>query len=59
MDTINQPLLDVRDLSVAFSAGERTTLAVDRVSFDIEQRRDAWRWSANPAPANRSPRCRS
>ncbi len=28
-------LLSVRDLSVAFSQGGRTTLAVDRVSFDI------------------------
>ncbi|MGO9396402.1 MAG: ABC transporter ATP-binding protein [Xanthobacteraceae bacterium] len=30
-----EPLLSVRDLSVAFGAGERQTLAVDRVSFDI------------------------
>jgi microcin C transport system ATP-binding protein len=29
------PLLSVRDLSVAFGAGARQTLAVDRVSFDI------------------------
>jgi microcin C transport system ATP-binding protein len=29
------PLLSVRDLSVAFRQGERETLAVDRVSFDI------------------------
>ncbi|MGA8651162.1 MAG: ABC transporter ATP-binding protein [Xanthobacteraceae bacterium] len=29
------PLLSVRDLSVAFGAGEWQTLAVDRVSFDI------------------------
>ncbi len=29
------PLLSVRDLSVAFRAGGRDTLAVDRVSFDI------------------------
>jgi microcin C transport system ATP-binding protein len=29
------PLLSVRDLSVAFGAGERHTLAVDRVSFDV------------------------
>jgi len=29
------PLLAVRDLSVAFRAGGRETLAVDRVSFDI------------------------
>jgi microcin C transport system ATP-binding protein len=29
------PLLSVRDLSVAFRHGERQTLAVDRISFDI------------------------
>jgi len=29
------PLLSVRDLSVAFTQAGRTTLAVDRVSFDI------------------------
>ena len=29
------PLLSVRDLSVAFRQGERETLAVDRVSFEI------------------------
>lgn len=33
MDAINQPLLDVRDLSVAFGK----TLAVDRVSFSINR----------------------
>src|ERR1700754_3145839 len=33
MDAINQPLLDVRDLSVAFGS----TLAVDRVSFSIKR----------------------
>jgi microcin C transport system ATP-binding protein len=32
----NQPLLDVRDLSVAFGQGARRTLAVDRVSFQIK-----------------------
>ncbi|MBO6717835.1 MAG: ABC transporter ATP-binding protein [Rhizobiaceae bacterium] len=30
-----EPLLSVRDLSVAFRQGERETLAVDRISFDI------------------------
>ncbi|MGN6471663.1 MAG: ABC transporter ATP-binding protein [Rhizobiaceae bacterium] len=29
------PLLSVRDLSVAFSQGEQTSLAVDHVSFDV------------------------
>src|SRR5436305_11129508 len=33
MDAINQPLLDVRDLSVAFG----NTLAVDQVSFSIKR----------------------
>ena len=30
-------LLEVKDLSVAFTQGERTTLAVDRVSFSIKK----------------------
>ncbi len=29
------PLIEIRDLSVAFRAGSRDTLAVDRISFDI------------------------
>jgi len=32
---MSQPLLSVRDLSVAFTQGGQTSLAVDRVSFDI------------------------
>ncbi len=32
---MTSPLLSVRDLSVAFHQGGRTSLAVDRVSFDI------------------------
>jgi microcin C transport system ATP-binding protein len=32
---MSDPLLSVRDLSVAFGHGERETLVVDRVSFDI------------------------
>jgi microcin C transport system ATP-binding protein len=35
MDATTTKLLDVRDLSVAFRQGERETIAVDRVSFDI------------------------
>jgi microcin C transport system ATP-binding protein len=35
MSDVNNSLLDVRDLSVAFRQGERETLAVDRVSFDL------------------------
>jgi microcin C transport system ATP-binding protein len=35
MDAINQPLLDVRDLSVAFHQPSGDTIAVDRVSFSI------------------------
>jgi microcin C transport system ATP-binding protein len=35
MDATVSPLLSVRDLSVAFRQGERETLAVDRVSFDL------------------------
>ncbi|UPJ59558.1 ABC transporter ATP-binding protein [Bradyrhizobium sp. 192] len=37
MDAINQPLLAVRDLSVAFHQGGATTLAVDKVSFQIKR----------------------
>ena len=34
---MNQPLLSVRDLSVAFTQGGREQIAVDHVSFDIAQ----------------------
>jgi len=37
MDAINQPLLAVRDLSVAFHQGGGSTLAVDKVSFQIRR----------------------
>ena len=37
MDAINQPLLDVRDLSVAFHQPSGDTTAVDRVSFSIKR----------------------
>jgi microcin C transport system ATP-binding protein len=37
MDAINQPLLDIRDLSVAFHQQGRTSLAVDRISFEIKR----------------------
>ncbi|MBN9595819.1 MAG: ABC transporter ATP-binding protein [Afipia sp.] len=37
MDSINQPLLDVRDLSVAFRQGGAESVAVDKVSFSIER----------------------
>ena len=33
------PLLDVRDLSIAFSQGGKETLAVDKVSFSLERGR--------------------
>src|SRR3974390_419008 len=36
MDATSQPLLDVRDLSVAFRQGETQHLAVDRISFQIK-----------------------
>jgi microcin C transport system ATP-binding protein len=35
MDATPQPLLAIKDLSVAFRQGGRETLCVDRVSFDI------------------------
>src|SRR5215203_2725189 len=37
MDAINQPLLDVRDLSVAVEPPRDTTIAVDRISFEIKR----------------------
>ena len=35
MDATSQPLLDVRDLSVAFRQGDTQNLAVDHISFQI------------------------
>jgi microcin C transport system ATP-binding protein len=37
MDAVNQPLLAVSDLSVAFHQQGRTSLAVDHISFDIKR----------------------
>jgi microcin C transport system ATP-binding protein len=37
MDAVNQPLLDVRDLSVAFRHGGGTSVAVDHISFEIRR----------------------
>jgi microcin C transport system ATP-binding protein len=37
MDVINQPLLDVRDLSVAFHQPSGTSVAVDHISFEIRR----------------------
>jgi len=37
MDAINQPLLSVRDLSVAFHQQSGDQLAVDRISFEINR----------------------
>src|SRR6188474_452490 len=37
MDMNTEPLLAVKDLSIAFAAGTRTTLAVDRISFSIKK----------------------
>jgi microcin C transport system ATP-binding protein len=37
MDTTSQPLLSIRDLSVAFHQQDASTLAVDRVSFEIKR----------------------
>ncbi len=54
MDAINQPLLDVRDLSVAFGK----TLAVDQVSFSIK-RGQCVALVGESGSANRSARSRS
>jgi microcin C transport system ATP-binding protein len=37
MDAINQPLLDVRDLSVAFHQPSGVSIAVDRISYEIKR----------------------
>jgi len=37
MDAINQPLLAIRDLSVAFHQQGRSSLAVDKISFEIRR----------------------
>jgi microcin C transport system ATP-binding protein len=37
VDASTQPLLQIRELSVAFGLGARRVLAVDRVSFDINR----------------------
>jgi microcin C transport system ATP-binding protein len=37
MDMTTEPLLAVKDLSVAFGAGDRRVLAVDRISFSIRK----------------------
>src|SRR6516225_7853455 len=37
MEAINHPLLDIRDLSVAFHQQGGTQLAVDRISFEIKR----------------------
>src|ERR1700716_119943 len=37
MDAINQPLLDIRDLSVAFHQPSGTSVAVDHISFEIKR----------------------
>jgi microcin C transport system ATP-binding protein len=37
MDAINQPLLDVRELSVAFRHQDGEAIAVDRISFSIKR----------------------
>ncbi|ABD89258.1 ABC transporter ATP-binding protein [Rhodopseudomonas palustris] len=37
MDVLNQPLLDVRDLSVAFHQPSGQSIAVDHISFEIKR----------------------
>lgn len=49
---MTEPLLSVRDLSVAFHQGSDTSIAVDRVSFDIMPG-EVMALVGNPAPASR------
>src|SRR6201988_2815832 len=37
MDAVNQPLLSIRDLSVAFRQQGQTTVACARISFEIKR----------------------
>jgi microcin C transport system ATP-binding protein len=37
MDAVNQPLLDIRDLSVAFHQPSGASVAVDHISFEIKR----------------------
>src|SRR6478735_2079921 len=37
MDSINQPLLDIRDLSVAFHQPRGASVAVDHISYEIKR----------------------
>src|SRR5476651_1898287 len=37
MDMTTEPLLTVKDLSIAFGSGDRRVLAVDRISFSIKK----------------------
>jgi microcin C transport system ATP-binding protein len=57
LDSINQPLLDVRDLSVAFRQGGAESVAVDKVSFSIE-RGQCVALVGDPARENPSALCR-
>ena len=47
------PVLDVRDLRVWYGTGGDPVRAVDGISFEIRQRRDASAWSASRAAASR------
>jgi ABC-type glutathione transport system ATPase component len=52
---MNHDLLTVRDLRVAFRIDKSSSAeALKGVSFSVPR----WRWSANPAAANRSARWR-
>ena len=58
MDMTTEPLLTVKDLSIAFSAGGRRRWR-STASRSASRRARRWRWSANRARASRRPRCRS
>ena len=51
-------LLEIDELKTQFFTSAGTVLAVDGISYTVEEeRRGRWRWSASPAAASPCPRC--
>ena len=58
-ETASGLMLEVSHLTTVFDLPAGPLPAVDDVSFEVGAGRNARAWSANPAAASRSPRCRS